>query len=264
MKVLAVVGTTRKNGDSYHLIKELEEQLKRESDVEMEYLFLADCDLGYCRGCCACFNHGEERCPKRDLTGPIEEKLIGADGVILASPVYEHHVTAIMKNFFDHFAYFYHRPRFFGKPAILLSTTGGSGLKETLDYLSFTALGWGYTPVAKLGVISHLYKHKESYQAAVNRDVGRAAHAFYSLVSSKKGPTNPKLYNLLFFRAMRLKAEMNPCDRKYWEEHGWLTSNYYVQAPINPFSLVVAKIIEAKIRANIQGMIKPDSKPERN
>jgi multimeric flavodoxin WrbA len=262
MKVIAAVGTMRKNGDSYHMIQKIEERLRRESSIEMEYLFLSDYDLGYCRGCCACFNQGEESCPKRELTGPIEEKLVGADGIIIASPVYDHQVTAIMKNFFDHFAYFYHRPRFFGKPAILLSTTGASGLKETLDYLSFTATGWGFKPVAKLGVISPLYQRKESYKATIDADIELAAREFSNLISSK-APTKPKLYDLIFFSAMRMKAERNPCDRKYWEERGWLKSSYFVQAPINPIRRIAAKIIEAKMRASINRMIKPDPEPQR-
>jgi multimeric flavodoxin WrbA len=257
MKALAIVGTMRKNGDSYHLIRKIEERFKLESNIEVEYLFLADHDLGYCRGCCACFNHGEARCPKRDLTGPIEEKLVGADGVILASPVYDHHVTALMKNFFDHFAYFYHRPRFFGKPAIIVSTTGGSGLKETLDYLSFTALGWGYRPVAKLGAIQHLYARKDSYRAAIDAEIGRAVRKFTGLSSSTEA-IRPTLYDLIFFRAMRLKAEMNPCDRAFWEERGWLDGDYYTKAPINPLSLGAAKIVESKMRADIARAMKPD------
>jgi len=35
-------------------------------DVEFEYLMFRDARLEPCRGCLACFEWGEERCPVRD------------------------------------------------------------------------------------------------------------------------------------------------------------------------------------------------------
>lgn len=55
-------------------------------DVEFEYLMLPDVGLEPCRGCFACFERGEERCPIRD----------DADGVIFASPVYGLAGTAVL------------------------------------------------------------------------------------------------------------------------------------------------------------------------
>ncbi|MCL6590984.1 MAG: hypothetical protein K6U80_13650 [Firmicutes bacterium] len=48
-----------------------------------------------------------------------------------------------MKNFLDHFTYFFHRPRFLDKTALVFSTTGGSGLKETRDILNLRLLDEG-------------------------------------------------------------------------------------------------------------------------
>jgi len=39
-------------------------------DVEFEYLMLSDVRLEPCRGCHACFEWGEERCPVRDDAPP--------------------------------------------------------------------------------------------------------------------------------------------------------------------------------------------------
>jgi len=44
--------------------------------------------------------------------------------------------VTLMKNFIDRFSYIFHRPRFFDKKALLLSTTGALGLKEIFDYLA--------------------------------------------------------------------------------------------------------------------------------
>ena len=111
------------------------------------------------------------------------------------------------------------------------------------------------TPVSALGVISGLYRSKESYRAAIDQ----AARAFVTLAASRK-PPKPRFYDLVFFRAMRMKAEANPYDRAYWEERGWLKSDYYESVPLNPFSLLAAKAVEATMRANAKATGKPDEK----
>ena len=62
----------------------IEDVMRSLGDVEFEYLMLPDVGLEPCRGCFACFERGEERCPIRD----------DADGVIFASPVYGLAITA--------------------------------------------------------------------------------------------------------------------------------------------------------------------------
>jgi len=61
--------------------------------------------------------------------------MIEADGIIFVSPVYCENVSGLMKNFIDRFDYVFHRQRFFDQKAMVLSTSAGGGLKDTLDYL---------------------------------------------------------------------------------------------------------------------------------
>nr|WP_292376791.1 NAD(P)H-dependent oxidoreductase [Methanosarcina sp. UBA411] len=65
---------------------------------------------------------GKDHCPLKDESSVLEQKMHAADGVIFATPVYVMNVSALMKTFIDHFSYIYHRPRFFDKKALLLST----------------------------------------------------------------------------------------------------------------------------------------------
>jgi len=51
-------------------------------DVEFEYLMFRDARLEPCRGCLACFEWGEERCPVRDDAPGVGQKLHDADRVI--------------------------------------------------------------------------------------------------------------------------------------------------------------------------------------
>jgi multimeric flavodoxin WrbA len=255
MKVLAILGTTRKKGDCYHVIQEIEASLNKIEPVEVNYLYLSDIDLGFCRGCLACIDKGEELCPKRMLTAPIEAQLTAADGVILAAPVYAHQITALMKNFIDHFAYIFHRPRFFDKTALVLSTTGGSGLKETLGYLKFIATGWGFNVIGSLGVISSFFNNEAGFKKAAGfektakyrnqrlREIDTiAARMIEGMKTGKR--RGPGFYELMLFRGMRYKARYNPCDTKYWEAKGWFTERYYVKGPVNPVTLAVVNFLD--------------------
>jgi len=97
MKVLAVLGSPRE-GDSFGLTQRVENHLKKLGDYEVAYLWLKDTDLGFCRGCYACLTTGEERCPAEGDVKAIQQRLLSADGVIFASPVYAMSVTAMIPN----------------------------------------------------------------------------------------------------------------------------------------------------------------------
>jgi multimeric flavodoxin WrbA len=106
--------------------------MKQLGGVEFDYLFLMDADLQPCRGCFACLSKGEQFCPLLDDRESIVQRMLDSDGVILVSPVYVLNVTALMKNFIDRLAYICHRPLFFRQHAMVLSTTGGVGLRPVL------------------------------------------------------------------------------------------------------------------------------------
>jgi multimeric flavodoxin WrbA len=134
-RVLAIRGSPRK-GDTWHLTQRIEAEMKLLGDVQFDYLWLRDADLATCRGCCACFLGGEERCPLDDDRAEIEGRILSANGVIFASPVYALGMTALMKNLLDRFAYALHRPRFFEQKALIVVSAGAAGVKMTQDALA--------------------------------------------------------------------------------------------------------------------------------
>ena len=52
-----------------------------------EKIFLKDKKINYCQGCGACLN-GEKSCPQKDDMGEVLEKMIAADVIVMATPVY--------------------------------------------------------------------------------------------------------------------------------------------------------------------------------
>ena len=67
-----------------------------ESGHRAEKVFLRDKNIGYCIGCEACHqNNGV--CVQKDDMVEIREKMLAADVIVLASPIYFYTMTAQME-----------------------------------------------------------------------------------------------------------------------------------------------------------------------
>jgi len=240
MKVLAIMGSPRK-GESYKVTKSLEEKLTVDGDVEFEYLFLREAGLGECVGCHACIQRGEEFCPVKEARDRIIAKIEAADGVIFVTPVYSQQVSALMKRFVDQLSYLYHRPRFFGKPAMYVAS-GGAQFSSTLNYLAEVTKAWGMTPAAKLGV-PHFEALKPPYQAKVRKSIDEAA-AKFSAALRRKAPRVPGVGDLLWFKMWKLTAaatkDDSGADYAYWKDKWWMQSDYYYPVSIAGWKRLLA------------------------
>jgi multimeric flavodoxin WrbA len=152
MRVLAIMGSPRSKGNTYRLVRQVEERLHDLAEVEFEYLFLREANLQQCRGCAVCLRVGEDACPLADDRPAIEERILQSRGVILATPVYAMDMSWLMKLFMDRFAYCMHRPRFFDQATMLVCTSGGSGIGETLDRLAVSRY-FGLNVTHRLGLM---------------------------------------------------------------------------------------------------------------
>ena len=86
MKVIAITGSPRKNGNTERAAQIALEQIA-DAGIETELISLAGKHLEPCIACGGCSK--QPRCvPHEDDFQPIYEKAIAADGIILASPVY--------------------------------------------------------------------------------------------------------------------------------------------------------------------------------
>jgi multimeric flavodoxin WrbA len=234
VKVLAIMGSPRKAGNTYKVTKKVEERMKEMGAVEFEYVFLRDLDLKPCLGCGACLDRGEEKCPLKDGRAMLEEKMQGADGVIFASPTYVFNVTGLMKNFFDRFAYACHRPRFF-KSAMVLTTSGiGAGAGIMLMTFSLVPRAWGFKVASSLAITTNGLPEYSTPEARASKKIDKAAKKFYRSVAA--GRPKPGLFGMATFMAARPSIRKIPqefFDYHYWKDHGWLEKSacYYYDEP---------------------------------
>jgi multimeric flavodoxin WrbA len=238
MKILVIMGSPRQ-GSTYRAAGRIETAMQAFGEVRFEYLMLRDANLASCTGCFVCFAKGEEHCPNKDNAPAIEQMMHDADGVIFASPVYGMNVSGLMKTFIDRFSYIFHRPRFFDKKALLLTTTGALGCKDVLKYLHLVTRVWGFEVVDQVGLVTPPYENPEHGRKEHDKMIAAAARRFYdSIASGKRSP--PGLMDVIIFNAQRVSFnELNeeaPVDHEYWKNMGWLAKGrkYFIDVPVNP------------------------------
>ena len=101
MKVVAFNGSARKDGNTTLLVGEIFKVLKQQG-AETELVQLSGTDIKACRACYQCYEHKNQHCViEDDDLNQFIDKMLAADGIILASPTYIGDVTAIMKGLID-------------------------------------------------------------------------------------------------------------------------------------------------------------------
>lgn len=102
VKLLGIVGSPRKSGNTEIIMKEVLKAGEREG-AETELIHLIDFNLKPCDGCQTCFK--TKKCAIKDGVEKIFGKMAEADGIIIGSPVYFQNITAQTKTFIDRVGY---------------------------------------------------------------------------------------------------------------------------------------------------------------
>ena len=105
MKVIAINGSPHKEGNTYHAIRMVLEELEKEG-IETEIITIGNKPIRSCIGCNRCFKE-KGRChafPDDGLNEAIE-KIYQADGLLLGSPVHYCGISGAMKCFCDRLFY---------------------------------------------------------------------------------------------------------------------------------------------------------------
>lgn len=104
MKVYAVNGSPRMNGNTAKLCKAFLKGVASAADIETELIHLAQINFKGCISCYACKLDNDRfygKCNMKDGLSPILEKLSHADGILFASPIYFGGTTSLMRAFIE-------------------------------------------------------------------------------------------------------------------------------------------------------------------
>lgn len=219
--VVAVNGSPHASvGNTAMLIGMLQESLAAEG-IAVETIHLCDREIEYCIGCGHCMEKG--KCWILDDHAEIVERLLAADGVILASPVYFSHVTAQMKTFIDRSLALGHKPRGTWKPGIAVSVSAGLGETQVAEYLASMLRPYGAFAVGRLTALATSpgeFIGKEAVEARaadLARDLARAIR------EKRRYPATEldlRYYQFMGALVRENRDSMMKDDHRHWEALG--------------------------------------------
>ena len=146
MKVIAINGSPRKEGNTHQALAMVGEELVA-AGIDFEILHVGHKMIHGCLGCGKCAVNKDEACSiQSDEVNNWIQLLKSADGIILGSPVYYAGIAGTMKCFLDRLFYvsgvngnfFRHKV---GASVVALRRSGGSSTFDSLNhYLNYAEM----------------------------------------------------------------------------------------------------------------------------
>lgn len=167
VKILGIVGTPIKDGNCQYLLERALEVTEEGGRVTTELVHLQDYRIEYCTGCEGCLRRVHKlqkevgfdkipvpikgyNCTIKDDMEILHQKMLEADGIILAAPVYIATIPGQVKTFIDRCRTFVHDYRLRGKVAapITVAFFRNAGEDTTLQIMTLSLLAIGLTAVS--------------------------------------------------------------------------------------------------------------------
>ena len=104
MNVIAINGSPKAEGNTYHALRIVTEALENEG-ILTEIIHVGNKNIRGCLACGECAKNKDEKCVVDDEVNEIIQKLKNADGIIIGSPVYYASIAGTMKSFLDRVFY---------------------------------------------------------------------------------------------------------------------------------------------------------------
>ncbi len=105
MNIVIIKGTYHKKGNTSALVDEFARGIKdADSKAKIETFDLLDKKVGFCTGCRTCLKNPEleiGKCPIVDDATKLFPKMLKADAIVFATPVYDFGPTALLKRFME-------------------------------------------------------------------------------------------------------------------------------------------------------------------
>jgi len=138
IKVLAFAGSPRRGGNSETLLDWVLAAMAKEPDVVAEKVILVDAGINPCKGCNAC--QKLNKCVQRDGMDIYHDKIIEADIIILAAPIFCMGIAAQAKALIDRAQVFTSRKYVLKLPVVPVERKG----KRLGAFLSTAGRDWSY------------------------------------------------------------------------------------------------------------------------
>ncbi|MCG8572242.1 MAG: flavodoxin family protein [Spirochaetes bacterium] len=254
MKMLAIISSHRKKGNTAGVISLLKKSIKNLANinndtVDFETLFLKDYQIADCIGCRSCYHQGLRACPHQDDALLLKEKFKKSDVIIFAGPVYINSLNGTMKIFIDRFVHLCHHLEAYQQYAHIIITTNKSGISNTIKNLSDAVVAWGMYLTGSKGFALEDSTESEIDQLYHKEITKEAVKIFWDI--KKQQNLKPKLAQLIVFKIHQYYKgnnkfkDLRPEEYQYFKEMGWANHkvNYYYPHQTNPIKILLARIV---------------------
>ena len=138
MKKIIVISTSLRHGSNSDMLAENFIEGAKAAGNEVEKVSLTDKNIQFCKGCMACQKLG--RCVIKDDVNDIMAKVLKADVICWATPIYYYEMSGQMKTLIDRMNAMYEQDYQFRD--IYLLTTAAEDEDETPKRAEMGLMGW--------------------------------------------------------------------------------------------------------------------------
>lgn len=218
MQILLISSSPRKEKSTTFLLANQVLKGISDSNINIEVIHLSDHRINFCQHCEECHKK-ILHCSVTDSVPKILNKMLAAEGIILASPNYINQVTASMKALFDRSSHFIHCKRLLGKYIIGVVSSGSGKDRAVLGYIKLYAhiCGAQYSGGVSSAVPLSKEKIGEAYKLGntfITDIKERKAYAEQSEIIER---------GKQYFKEI-IKARKNEWQEEYqyWLDKGWV------------------------------------------
>jgi len=221
MKITAVVGCPRGMRSRTRRLANFVLAGAKDAGAGVDLIDLADLQIVPCTACESCSLDGT--CVFADDFAAAYERILDADGLGLASPVYIDNVSGQMKVFIDRLADAIHYQTLAGKYGCSLATTQVSGGDAVVGYLNHVLNYLGVTAVGGMSVALDSDQEALDRAEPAARDLGRLL--VHAIVEQPRYPDQEAeiAENREYFAGIvRENRDWRPDEYERWVREGWI------------------------------------------
>lgn len=241
MKKILIINCSNRKMNTYKLLTSIEKLLIN-AGFETEIINLRDYKINFCNGCMVCVLKGD--CFIRDDVKLIMNKIVSCDGLVVGTPVYLNNMSGALKSFIDRTCKWFHRTEVAQKPTIIVATTQGSGLKNTMNSIQESFCQWGVALCSKIGRTGR----------NINEPIElKEIEKFVTLVNNNGKGYCPSFKEVATYNVQKaLGKKLFPLDNEYWKKNGWTNYTYFKEAKINILKKFCGNIVFKTLCKNIK------------
>lgn len=219
MRILLISSSPHKvKSQTFILAKEVLNGCSCYEGIDCEVMHLCGLKIEFCKHCEACHKKILS-CPIKDDTHMILQKMIEADGIIIASPNYINQVTASMKALFERGSHFIHCKRLLDKYIVGVVSSGSGRDEDVLGYIKYYSNICGAQYAGGVSSVAAVSKQKLEEAFKLGKKLFLDIKEKKEFSGQKKDIERGRQY---FKKIIEMRKNDWVEEYQYWQRKGWV------------------------------------------